>query len=332
MTTPSACSCLRFIPARAGNTRMLGPVTSLPPGSSPLARGTHTRPRCSWLAWAVHPRSRGEHQPQPSQPNPLCGSSPLARGTPLHPLHLAAHDRFIPARAGNTKCKTSNSMPRSVHPRSRGEHRMVCHRPSRVCGSSPLARGTRCRKRAKSALSRFIPARAGNTCWTCCRSTGSTVHPRSRGEHDELLLTDGRWGGSSPLARGTRLSATPSLVIRRFIPARAGNTQPAGNVDLREPVHPRSRGEHHIRSRSRKSASGSSPLARGTPCTSSVRVSRHTVHPRSRGEHRQRNLDALLRDGSSPLARGTLFLRPGLVGRRRFIPARAGNTSVSSMP
>ena len=50
--------------------------------------------------------------------------------------------------------------------------------------------------------------------------------------------------GLSPLARGTQAVAVPYYYRTRFIPARAGNTDP-GNVALAlVPVYPRSRGEH----------------------------------------------------------------------------------------
>ena len=193
----------RFIPARAGNTRPCSPTTSPPPvhprsrgehaalggrrtaaaGSSPLARGTlreiqerhaegrfiparagNTAPGPSLPACGpVHPRSRGEHRAMPGLAYRLDGSSPLARGTPVHALPAHGWDRFIPARAGNTR-RCARARPRgSVHPRSRGEHDSGTpdHRAPR--GSSPLARGTHAITTADILSVRFIPARAGNT-------------------------------------------------------------------------------------------------------------------------------------------------------------------------
>ena len=153
--------------------------------------------------------------------------------------------------------------------------------------------------------------------------------------------------GSSPLARGTRITRLPSRKGNRFIPARAGNTLAAARSSGRSTVHPRSRGEHLAQSRSTPGGDGSSPLARGTremplpswaaarfiPAragnTSSAGVAARggPVHPRSRGEHARRTTGAAGRGGSSPLARGTP--RPTTTLRRseRFIPARAGNTA-----
>ena len=193
----------RFIPARAGNTGGRGgrglrrpvhprsrgehmglltlPVASS--GSSPLARGTRIHhvlhfqsPRFiparagntlpdAWTVSppAVHPRSRGEHSFAAIRSPGRHGSSPLARGTPGGPFRRRRPDRFIPARAGNTRwwSRTSRAIP--VHPRSRGEHHATAPATASAIGSSPLARGTLLA--APDELD------------------GAPVHPRSRGEH-----------------------------------------------------------------------------------------------------------------------------------------------------
>ena len=197
---------------------------------------------------------------------PLAGSSPLARGTPGGRRLVEGRIRFIPARAGNTPPSRGTQEATPVHPRSRGEHRAAKFTGDPATGSSPLARGTLAISLPFLPDVRFIPARAGNTPEPrrprCCFA----VHPRSRGEHS---VQDGIYGtqdGSSPLARGTPIGRPRLLRHHRFIPARAGNTC-LQKTDAPEPtVHPRSRGEHPIRSRLVESKRGSSPLARGTPC------------------------------------------------------------------
>ena len=70
---------------------------------------------------------------------------------------------LIPARAGNTKRKTSGIFSTRAHPRSRGEHFDTLGITHPKKGSSPLARGTR---RVTSWITDpwgLIPARAGNT-------------------------------------------------------------------------------------------------------------------------------------------------------------------------
>ena len=253
--------------------------------------------------------------------------------------------RFIPARAGNTTPPTACGWRCPVHPRSRGEHPPSLPSPTRPTGSSPLARGTPGARRSAPSPGRFIPARAGNTSMVRECTWVSSVHPRSRGEHANRTDVATPNGGSSPLARGTRYLDILESHLRRFIPARAGNTAGRGRRRSDLPVHPRSRGEHIPRPAPISSANGSSPLARGTrrcvlppgapgrfiparagntrgPRGSTGRAS---VHPRSRGEHEIAEAPAARRAGSSPLARGTPILRARARGRGRFIPARAGN-------
>ena len=186
---------LRFIPARAGNTIL-------------------TRPR-SWISKRFIP-ARGNT-------GGSGGSSPRGRGT-LEAFGEGrpafARDRFIPARAGNTRLLARTSTPEcTVHPRAGGEHRDPTRRPgpgfppvhpraggehltlvpasiqTRMSyGSSPRGRGTRDTAHPdvqSRGPHRFIPARAGNTLRPACRTTG-------------------RNPGSSPRGRGTRFSASSS--------------------------------------------------------------------------------------------------------------------------
>ena len=356
----------RFIPARAGNTgrgrrRMveepvhprsrgehLRPRDELPDegGSSPLARGTraalahgpdperfiparagNTARLASSSCWVpVHPRSRGEHDLDLNQKSAWFGSSPLARGTPEARGAGPEPERFIPARAGNTRSGSPCRARWWVHPRSRGEHRGRLWPARFRTGSSPLARGTRAHSGRHRSGSRFIPARAGNTCPSRGSSRRAPVHPRSRGEHASRAQQGGRPAGSSPLARGTPAEALRHLVLQRFIPARAGNTSSMPPSPSPAAVHPRSRGEHMMGGGQTVNVSGSSPLARGTPERLGVTDFREAVHPRSRGEHLPLAEGLLTLPGSSPLARGTRMPAPARSARPRFIPARAGNT------
>ena len=111
-------------------------------GSSPHARGIHLQnvesesihgfiPACAgntdWHVFKnhivqVHPRMRGEYT-RPTVPLWRCqGSSPHARGIPLHIEFTVIIDRFIPACAGNTSVPLSVTPPQRVHPRMRGEY------------------------------------------------------------------------------------------------------------------------------------------------------------------------------------------------------------------
>ena len=106
------------------------------------------------------------------------------------------------------------------------------------------------------------------------------------------------------------------------------------------------RGEHLTKKLGIDDLHGSSPHARGTPTTInpgsvmlrfipacagnttslSLTLLPQPVHPRMRGEHGGWTLGIHQHDGSSPHARGTPDKRVRVHGRRRFIPACAGNT------
>ena len=134
----------RFIPARAGNTCLCiatsgsstvhpraggehsptGRAPNRMTGTSPRGRGTRGRhpdgrPVCRFIParagntpWArpcdsassVHPRAGGEHFSAASRKRLLNGSSPRGRGTPRRRDLRGGAGRFIPARAGNTRC------------------------------------------------------------------------------------------------------------------------------------------------------------------------------------------------------------------------------------
>ncbi len=214
----------RFIPARAGNTPCRCRRASGRPvhprsrgehaisfvtmnsrgGSSPLARGTPDRCRCTFSPRRFIPARAGNTTGSITLLEPRCGSSPLARGTLRRFFHAAVYH--------------------PVHPRSRGEHAQACHVNFDKGGSSPLARGTPAVPRRPIAEERFIPARAGNTPPDSISADRSSVHPRSRGEHAVIGSNSSIMGGSSPLARGTPLAVAITAAHQRFIPARAGNT------------------------------------------------------------------------------------------------------------
>ena len=152
----------RLIPARAGNIRAV--------------RSQPQRP-------AAHPRSRGEHSERSSMPEPVTGSSPLARGTYGASGRGDGAGRLIPARAGNIHAILGLREEKQAHPRSRGEHPWA-----------GLDSGND---------HRLIPARAGNISAGPSLTPMLSAHPRSRGEHVTAFSSSFVASGSSPLARGT---------------------------------------------------------------------------------------------------------------------------------
>ena len=192
------------------------------------------------------------------------GSSPLARGTLDTPEVENIHIGLIPARAGNTLIQPLIGGFGGAHPRSRGEHTRQSRRQTITTGSSPLARGTRCRRGRNRRLHGLIPARAGNTLCNHCTLGVTGAHPRSRGEHCLRMGGRGFRAGSSPLARGTLRRDQLDSLRHGLIPARAGNTTCCARSGGGLRAHPRSRGEHLKPGYGEICAWGSSPLARGT--------------------------------------------------------------------
>ena len=133
----------------------------------------------------------------------------------------------------------------------------------------------------------------------------SSVHPRVRGEHLNLLYLACCLAGSSPRPRGT----LPPVMLfgsrGRFIPASAGNMQVLQILQIRRGgSSPRPRGTC-------QALHFSDELQRFIPASAgniilSPRNARYfAVHPRVRGEHGSGKTFVLEEIGSSPRPRGT---------------------------
>ncbi len=155
------------------------------------------------MTLSVHPRLRGELFARKGDEIGYTGSSPLTRGT--------------------LTCKLTEGQYIAVHPRLRGE----------------LSK----RYAEQDSIRRFIPAYAGNSRDKVVKNISITVHPRLRGELKNLSANVRCFIGSSPLTRGTRLSAENLAKLLRFIPAYAGNSSCLSFLIVRASVHPRLRGE-----------------------------------------------------------------------------------------
>ena len=278
-----------------------------------------------WDTTAVHPRIRGERPYTAHASERSAGSSPHTRGTPGPLEFTRPAARFIPAYAGNAWSASSSRARRSVHPRIRGERKSCCADRSFRRGSSPHTRGTPAGLDAGAAMTRFIPAYAGNAQWIRKRCREPPVHPRIRGERLHSCSHTGQCFGSSPHTRGTRVVSKNYLCCN--------------------PVHPRIRGERRTSRPSRSGVTGSSPHTRGTPFhrlyrfptmrfipayagnASTAWRSRagRAVHPRIRGERQVPESGLATVGGSSPHTRGTLGRCDGCWCVVRFIPAYAGN-------
>ena len=304
-----------------------------------------------WGRRRDHPRSRGVYGTLMICACICCGSSPLARGLPHNPIPGILRDRIIPARAGFTAQDPQEPQRSPDHPRSRGVYQRVFPSLPRQEGSSPLARGLHAVQEEPGHREGIIPARAGFTLEDTANALLESDHPRSRGVYAVSAATTWLYHGSSPLARGLRVSAGPPDQQPRIIPARAGFTRRRWGRGRRTGDHPRSRGVYPRRCGPSTRCTGSSPLARGLPGPGGAGGWRTGIiparagftlwtpwkrpeggdHPRSRGVYRGTAAPSETRGGSSPLARG--LPTPRAAGQRgvRIIPARAGFTRRSSI-
>ena len=151
-----------------------------------------------------HPRSRGVYDGLDPVPEDLCGSSPLARGLQYEDPFNDDRMRIIPARAGFTPRRCSSPPSTPDHPRSRGVY-------TRLWAAADTMRG-------------IIPARAGFTARRYTPGRPCPDHPRSRGVYSCWSTSPSAASGSSPLARGLRVTMGGAEFTVRIIPARAGFT------------------------------------------------------------------------------------------------------------
>ena len=177
----------------------------------------------------------------------------------------------------------------------------------------------------------------------------SWAHPRWRGAD-----TPGPWYGrnqlgSSPLARGRPPFMLGIGCFDGLIPAGAGQTVSRRVRRRGRWAHPRWRGADYCGDVDGEPLAGSSPLARGRPLPCIMRSwytrlipagagqtsSDSSTTPSPAAHPRWRGADCGERDvrqrgqGSSPLARGRQNLAIDRRGRRRLIPAGAGQTRSS---
>ncbi len=174
---------------------------------------------------SVHPRTRGEHGRGTGVLRRSHGSSPHTRGTSSLVIRQIQRRRFIPAHAGNIRCRTPRPPCGSVHPRTRGEHMNSVTIVRMNHGSSPHTRGTWYQGILETVECRFIPAHAGNIKGHAPRRCEIPVHPRTRGEHLFSKIGLPHRAGSSPHTRGTSRIVISFNFRPRFIPAHAGNIQ-----------------------------------------------------------------------------------------------------------
>ena len=151
------------------------------------------------------------------------GSPPLARGTDLGNIFAVARKGITPACAGNSQLFVREQLTGVDHPRLRGEQWGISWAGVREMGSPPLARGTGQSLATFRQPFRITPACAGNRSPPLVPSSFIRDHPRLRGEQQSAPAFLQQNMGSPPLARGTELRCTHSVLAIGITPACAGN-------------------------------------------------------------------------------------------------------------
>ena len=191
------------------------------------------------------------------------GSSPRVRGKPGPLGLLPVAGRIIPARAGQTRCRSGNILYPPDHPRACGANPQEQRNSRPKVGSSPRVRGKPGFELDSEVAVRIIPARAGQTRpWRNGRGR-TPDHPRACGANTWMSMSACAPFGSSPRVRGKPGPLGLLPVAGRIIPARAGQTRcRSGNI-LYPPDHPRACGANLASRRFHNGLSGSSPRVRG---------------------------------------------------------------------
>ena len=191
----------------------------------------------------VHPHTRGDIcSSSPSSPS-KCGSPPHAWGHSMcSPRHMNSY-RFTPTRVGTFGLKSRRSLVISVHPHTRGDIPLYPISSANGIGSPPHAWG-HCKRPLQALVHlRFTPTRVGTLHDSPCGTTGSPVHPHTRGD----------------IAACSALRA-PAY---RFTPTRVGTFGCDKCLAALLPVHPHTRGDIGLVSLFSPSTVGSPPHAWG---------------------------------------------------------------------
>ncbi len=158
-----ARTCVRAHPRARGEHPVYPVSMTRPRGSSPRARGAHSRRLLDESVSGLIPACAGSTEQVDRRSGASKGSSPRARGAPCGGRDAEDHRGLIPACAGSTPSAPGVTQADPAHPRVRGEHGRAPGPQAPGRGSSPRARGALLRGGPQPAGEGLIPACAGST-------------------------------------------------------------------------------------------------------------------------------------------------------------------------
>ena len=142
-------------------------------------------------------------------------------------ITVAQCHRITPAHAGTTNMSEDLPHARQDHPRSCGNHVLFPSLSHSAIGSPPLMREPRAVRRFSIAAFRITSAHAGTTFRSSMKNLNLGDHPRSCGNHPNVLKQNLMFKGSPPLMREPLTWIASCLSSFRITPAHAGTTLPS---------------------------------------------------------------------------------------------------------
>ena len=191
-------------------------------GSIPAWAGQPiTSPDCGKSS-PVYPRVGGATITYAMVDSSSTGLSPRGRGNLSASSFPSVWRRSIPAWAGQPLFLPRSPLPHEVYPRVGGATDI--HRPTlaTIQGLSPRGRGNHALSIKLQGRDGSIPAWAGQPFPSLAEYLKSKVYPRVGGATSVMQRVAQRLRGLSPRGRGNLVLGAPVEVVRRSIPAWAG--------------------------------------------------------------------------------------------------------------
>ena len=211
-------------------------------GSIPAHAGEPADTESTYKGWWVYPRACGGTTPDNVYEILKKGLSPRMRGNRNKAPRCGAHDRSIPAHAGEPTGTTSAAQPIRVYPRACGGTLSGQAEKKYRKGLSPRMRGNPPASSGPRPGTGSIPAHAGEP-----RDSGQTilpveVYPRACGGTAADELEKAEIKGLSPRMRGNPVHTLRQCVRPGSIPAHAGEPASRNSHSSVERVYPRACG------------------------------------------------------------------------------------------
>ena len=253
-------------------------------GTIPAHAGEPSDGRAAPSSKGDYPRARGGTYRMSGFDAIGPGLSPRTRGNPSLSGGQLLRLGTIPAHAGEPGWSMRMSPARRDYPRARGGTQSINLATSYNSGLSPRTRGNRVEPSRRIALSRTIPAHAGEPATRAPRPPASRDYPRARGGTLGAVALGGGLAGLSPRTRGNPRGGGGEGRLLGTIPAHAGEPCRAGSSSPSCWDYPRARGGTLRETADKVIDPGLSPRTRGNLLGSALHLPDIGTIPAHAGE------------------------------------------------